>query len=344
MAMRKAACKPSWVAPRETCRRLPSSRMAVRPDAIDDGPLLGDAVLLGAGHRPGSWRPPCRLTVLPLRPWAASRARSAASASLVALDGLGAQPVGPRPALVLVVDVLAILEVLLVDLLDSRLSASCWSRHTAASCSSRPAPVSLIAARFKRPAALRGLDQSVLPVAGLRPLDGARRLDGSAARPGIWRRARPCRRASASAGAGTGAPAARPGGLALGGWLERPKAGLRACSWTDRGRSELALTIVPASVGDDQTVAALAQLQAVRAHDLVQLGPGLRRLDWLQAFALDPAEQAFDARVPLHVVGPVLGASLARLVVVALQAVFASPAGRTPRASVLWSLYGSCMV
>jgi hypothetical protein len=42
-----------------------------------------------------------------------------------------------------------------------------------------------------------------------------------------------------------------------------------------------------------------------------------------QAFAPDPAEQAFDARVPLHVVGPVLGPAFLCLVVVALQPVLA---------------------
>jgi hypothetical protein len=46
-------------------------------------------------------------------------------------------------------------------------------------------------------------------------------------------------------------------------------------------------------------------------------------LDLFQAFAPDPAEQALDARVPLHVVGPVLGPALLCLVVVALQPVLA---------------------
>jgi hypothetical protein len=49
----------------------------------------------------------------------------------------------------------------------------------------------------------------------------------------------------------------------------------------------------------------------------------LRALDLFQAFAPDPAEQALDARVPFHVVGPVLGPALLCLVVVALQPVLA---------------------
>ena len=48
------------------------------PDAIDDGPLLGDAPCKAQDDTDS--RRPVALTVLPLRPRAASRARSAASA------------------------------------------------------------------------------------------------------------------------------------------------------------------------------------------------------------------------------------------------------------------------
>ena len=74
---------------------------------------------------------------------------------------------------------------------------------------------------------------------------------------------------------------------------------------------------------EHEAIGADAQLQAVVAHDLVQLLPGLRALDLVQALALDPADQAFNAGMPLHVGGPALRAALARLVVVALQAVVA---------------------
>jgi hypothetical protein len=74
---------------------------------------------------------------------------------------------------------------------------------------------------------------------------------------------------------------------------------------------------------DDEAVGTLAQLQAVVAHDLVQLLPGLRALDLVQAFALDPADQAFDAGMPLHVGRPVFGTALAWFVVVPLQPVIA---------------------
>ncbi len=61
--------------------------------------------------------------------------------------------------------------------------------------------------------------------------------------------------------------------------------------------------------------------QAVVAHHCMQVRPGLRGLDLLQAFALDPAKQAFDACMTFHIGRAILRAALLRLVVVTLQAV-----------------------
>ena len=48
--------------------------------------------------------------------------------------------------------------------------------------------------------------------------------------------------------------------------------------------------------------------------------PGLRSLDLLQAFALDPAKQALNAGMTFHIGRAILRTALLRLVVVTLQA------------------------
>jgi hypothetical protein len=108
----------------------------------------------------------------------------------------------------------------------------------------------------------------------------------------------------------------------LGRWLEAAEAGFQLDPGQFAGDGTC-LDHRAGRVGDDQTIAPLADFEAVVTQDLVQFGPALRALDWFQAFAPDPAEQALDARVPLHVVGPVLSPALLCLVVVALQPVFA---------------------
>jgi hypothetical protein len=76
-----------------------------RPGAINDRPLLGDAVRLGAGLRGVLAAPPAHGVALETlgRVVGAQRLQRL----LIAADGLGSQPVGPRPAQVAVVDLLA---------------------------------------------------------------------------------------------------------------------------------------------------------------------------------------------------------------------------------------------
>ena len=52
----------------------------------------------------------------------------------------------------------------------------------------------------------------------------------------------------------------------------------------------------------------------------MQICPGLRGLDLLQAFALDPAKQALNAGMTFHIGRAILRTALLRLVVVTLQA------------------------
>jgi hypothetical protein len=196
---------------------------------------------------------------------------------------------------------------------------------------------------LQAPAALGGFDQAALAVTRLCPLDRACgavalllgavpgvKLDRIGARP-------------------EGARLVLPGRLVgllrqpLGRWLEAAEAGFQLAPGQFAGDGTR-LDHRPGRVGDDQTVTSLADFQAVVAQDLMHLGPASRALDLFQAFALDPAEQAFDARVPFHVVGPVLSPALLCLVVVAFQPVLAFQLLAELAQRLVVTLYGSWIV
>ena len=110
-------------------------------------------------------------------------------------------------------------------------------------------------------------------------------------------------------------------------WLERAKPRLQARLGKVAGyrtRTD------PCSVTglNHEPIGSDAKLQAVVSQCLVQLLPGLRALDLLQAFTANPSHQAFHAGMLLHVTGPAFGKCALADVVHRLKAVLLFQHGR----------------
>ena len=172
---------------------------------------------------------------------------------------------------------------------------------------------------FQSPRSLRGLDESVLPLSGRLPLG------------------RPALHIASLFGLVFGVKLGRvhagrdrpfliaPFGLLMSlrlRWcLEGTKTGFQRL-FRAFAADRAGLDHRPAPVRHDQTIAALAELQAVLVHGFVQFIPGLCGFDPRQAFAPYPPDEAFDAGGVFHVGSLDLASRFVRGVVVTLQTVF----------------------